>query len=179
MYRVCWLGPPFTGDLTWWYMHACFLAFPIQNLKLLTSLISFFLCTVVLCFFISGIWTTDGICMCVCVCMCWENSSNTLWNMVNYLIIIITIIGPVRRAVPNLIQPLCLVRGQDGRFGPSRKPARTKRCPALRVIKVQQIAKEKEKGNQSRRPTSRQVYQSWSLQIPHSLVVHNTSPRWA
>lgn len=46
------------GTAVYWRLnmmtHACFLAFHIQNLKLLTFLISFFLCTVVLCFFISG-----------------------------------------------------------------------------------------------------------------------------
>lgn len=46
------------GTAVYWKLnmmiHACFLASHIQNLKPLTFLISFFLCTVVLCFFISG-----------------------------------------------------------------------------------------------------------------------------
>ena len=66
---------------------------------------------------------------------------------IDSLVIIIIIVGSVRRAVPNLIQPSCLVRGQDGRFGPSKKTARTTKCPALMgVIKVQQIVRRNEKG---------------------------------
>ena len=61
--------------------------------------------------------------------------------------LIVIIVGSVRRAVPNLIQPSCLVRGQDGRFGPSKKTARTTKCPALMgVIKVQQIVRPNDKG---------------------------------
>jgi len=91
----------------------------------------------------------------------------------------VAIIGPVRRAVSYLIQPSRLVRGQDGRFGPSKKFSADRKVSDARIVKVQRMIQAERKGKekQSRlNPTRPSVYQSWlSLYNPCSLI-HNTSP---